>query len=166
MSARRIWALAAGVAVSMALAGCSVSGPPTLSPSAGVSGDRSSATTTRTTTPPTSQPPAAVYDPAGGAHGNLDYFDAQMSVLLAADARPGGRAIIDHLVSSGFDRGAMEVTADTTAVGLDVDATQFSVRFDDGCIVGQVGILGYSSLVAPVLGTGRCLVGVTRPIDW
>ena len=110
--------------------------------------------------------PDPTFDPAGGAEQNLDYFDFVNARLLGQNGDPDGRTLIDNLVSAGFDKAAMEVTPDRTAVDLDADNVQFSVRFADGCLVGQVGNTGYVSAVAPLLGTGKCLVGATRPIDW
>ena len=58
------------------------------------------------------------------------------------------------------------LTPDTTAVGLEADNIQFSVRMNNTCLVGQSGNVGYHSLAAPILSTGTCLVGNTRAIDW
>jgi hypothetical protein len=103
--------------------------------------------------------------PEGNADDNLPYFDFVNAAFLA-DGNPGGRAIIDNLVAAGFDKGAMEVTADRTPLGSDVDSLQFSVLIGDGCLLGQAGAGGYTSSVAPALESGTCLVGKTRAIDW
>jgi hypothetical protein len=62
----------------------------------------------------------------------------------------------------------MEVTADRTRVGLRADSVQFAGLFAGDCLIGQYGQAsgGYRSAVGPALGTGGCLVGETRPIDW
>lgn len=62
----------------------------------------------------------------------------------------------------------MEVTFDRTAVDLEADSIQFSVRLHGECLIGQVGPDGdgYHSIVAPLLGSGTCLIGATRQIDW
>ena len=103
--------------------------------------------------------------PDGTAEDNLPYFDFVNSEYLA-DADPGGRAIIDNLVAADFDKAAMEVTADRTPRGSTVDSVQFSVRIGQECLIGQADDEGYASTVAPALGTGSCLVGKTRAIDW
>ncbi len=148
------------VVAAIALVGC------TAEPSPGTSREPGATDTLLPSSTATSTPAPAAFDPAAGAAGNADYFDAVISALFNDNTEPDGRAIIDRLVESGFPRADMEVTPDKTAVGLDADAVQFSVRLGDQCLVGQVGTSGYSSIVAPVLGTGRCLVGVTRSIDW
>lgn len=106
------------------------------------------------------------FDAGGGAAANLQFFDAVNRKVLAKDQEAGGKAFLDALSKAGFDRDRMEVTADRTAVDLAADSIQFSVRFDDDCLLGQSGAkTGYVSMVAPVLGTGTCLVGATEPVD-
>ena len=80
-----------------------------------------------------------------------------------------GRDSIDALVAAGFAKKAMQVTQDETSVGNPADSIQFSVRWgDDFCLVGQVGPSTGQAVttVMPQLAEGRCLVGMTRPIDW
>ena len=115
---------------------------------------------------PDEAPPAL--RPDGSATDNLPYFDAVNLAVIAADADAGGRAFVDALAAAGFDRAAMQVTADTTTIGDPADSIQFAVRFAGECLVGQYGPKsdGYHSAVRPALGTGGCLVGSTRPIDW
>ena len=88
--------------------------------------------------------------------------------MIATNPAAGGRDFIDALVAAGFDKAAMQVTSDTTTIGDPADSIQFAVRFQDECLVGQYGPKseGYHGAVRPMLGTGRCLDGQTRPIDW
>ena len=53
-------------------------------------------------------------------------------------------------------------------VGNPAESIQFSVRWGDECLVGQVGPSTGDPVVAvmPGLATERCLIGDTRPIDW
>jgi hypothetical protein len=122
-----------------------------------------------TTSPSSSAEPKPEPDPelvpAGDAEENSAYFDFVNSSFLA-DGNPGGQPIIDNLVSAGFDKTAMQVTPDRTPRGTEVDSLQFSVRMGEGCLVGQVDDSGYTSTVVPALGSGSCLVGNTRAIDW
>jgi hypothetical protein len=156
---RRALVLGAAALVVPSLAGCSLIGtagggeapPPTPAPSA--------------STPDSADAPATLV-PGGTAEENRPLFDAVSSSVIAADPDADGRAIVDALIAAGFDRAAIEVTDDTTAIGRAADAIQFSVLASDGCIIGERSGSGYAGLVAPVLGTGRCLVGETRVIDW
>lgn len=112
--------------------------------------------------------PAPTFRPELPASKNHDYFDRIAAGVHAADREAGGAAFIDALAAGGFDRSQMEVTFDRTAVDLEADSIQFSVRVHGECLIGQVGPGrdGYHSIVAPVLGTGTCLIGATRQIDW
>ncbi|MCU1542946.1 MAG: hypothetical protein JWM50_811 [Microbacteriaceae bacterium] len=111
-------------------------------------------------------PPAPKFDPAGDAAANLDYFDAVNRALVAATPKPSGREIVDNLVGAGFAKTDIEVTPDVTIGKEAAEAIQFSVRIGGSCLVGQTGAAGYNAIAAPLLGTGKCLVGTTRPIDW
>jgi hypothetical protein len=160
---RRALSLASAALLVVPLAGCSLLGM------SGGAAQRSASTasTAGPSEPPTDStavPPVLV--PGGTAEENRPLFDAVASAAIAADPGADGRSIVDALAAAGFDKSAMEVTDDTTAIGRDADSVQFSVRASDGCIVGERSASGYESLIAPVLGTGRCLVGKTRAIDW
>jgi hypothetical protein len=104
--------------------------------------------------------------PDGTAKENLSFFDATNEALLLTTPKPDGRGFIDSLVAAGFTKSDMEVTPDKTAIGLDRDNIQFSVKFGKQCIIGQFGNVGYHSTLAPITQTGSCLVGLTRAIDW
>ncbi|MFF2369538.1 DUF6993 domain-containing protein [Agromyces sp. NPDC058110] len=99
---------------------------------------------------------------------NLPYFDQVNQQVVAANAEAGGRDFIDALVAAGFDKAAMQLTSDQTSLGEPADSVQFAVLFNDECLVGQYGPKsgGYHGAVQPALGTGGCLIGQTRPIDW
>jgi hypothetical protein len=150
----------AGVAVLaslLALSGC-VAQTPTPSTSA-----------TASPTPGATDAPNAPdpeMKPGGTALQNLPYFDFVNNKLLATNAAPDGRTIIDNLVAAGFTKPTMELTPDRTAVDLAADSIMFSVKIGDNCLIGQMGRVGYPSLTAKPIGTGACLVGKTRPIDW
>ncbi|MBG6238326.1 hypothetical protein IWX78_001281 [Mycetocola sp. CAN_C7] len=144
-----------GIALVVLLAGCS---PTPAEPSA-----------PPTSSTPTATPPAAPsFDPDAPADEAILFFDTVNTATLAANASADGRAFIDGLVAAGFDKTTMEVTADATTIGNAADSIQFSVRWGDSCLIGQNGaaVNGYHSTVGPLLGTGTCLIGSTRPIDW
>lgn len=157
------WASAALVpaALLVALTGC-------------VPGD-DGATPAATTAPPASATPTAppAPDPTlqllpeGTALENQPFFDSVNRTLIAANPAAGGVEFTSTLRVNGFDLAAMQVTPDITTVGVAADAVQFSVRWkDNNCLIGQYGHGIYTSTVVPALGTGACLVGQTRPIDW
>jgi len=150
----RFAAAAASAAVVLAmLAGC-VQGEPMPVPTQ---------TTSSSPTPsptPTVKPP--LFRPDGSAAANKQFFDYVNKQFNAAHGMADGRSIIDNLVASGFVKGDMEVTYDTTALDIPVDAIVFSVRIKGECLIGQFSAAGYTGLQAPLLGTGRCLVGATR----
>jgi hypothetical protein len=138
----------------VALAGC-VPGTPTPTKSAASPTSSSSAT-----------PDVPSINLVGTAGQNQAFFDAVNQKLIAGGGDLGGRPFIDNLVRAGYPRVTMEVTPDRTSVNLAADNIQFSIRFGSTCLIGQYGNIGYSSTVTKVLGTGHCLVGTTRPIDW
>jgi hypothetical protein len=146
-------AIAALVALT-AVTGCSQSSTP-------------QPTTSSTSAMPTStSTPDPTYTPGGSAQSNKGYFDLVNRRLLASNGAPDGRALIDNLVSAGFDKAAMQVTPDKTSINGGVDSILFSVKMGDGCLLGQNGSGGYSSAVEVVLANGSCLVGKTRTINW
>lgn len=149
------------LSLALVLTGC------TNAPGASPSPTRTpSPSSTATTDAPT--PPSPSVNPALSAEANLRYFDLVASNVVAADPNAGGRSFVDALAQAGFDRSQMEVGFDRTAANLAVDSVQFSVRFSGKCLIGQYGPAsgGYHGEVAAVLGSGRCLIGVTRQIDW
>lgn len=111
-------------------------------------------------------PPEPEIDLEGTAADNRDYFDVVNTDLIAAGGVLDGRAFIDNLVSAGYPKSDLEVTSDVTPNGNAADNIQFSVRLNGTCLIGQYGNVGYNSTTTPLLSTGRCLVGQTRPIDW
>ena len=127
----------------------------------------SSSTPSPTAEVTTAPEPDPVYVPDGGATANQAYFDFVNARLVQQNPAADGRAFVDSLVTAGFDRVNMELTPDITPANEKADSITFSVRFDDGCLIGQyVDASQYLSQVRAALGTGRCLVGQTRPIDW
>ncbi|MFE5671882.1 DUF6993 domain-containing protein [Agromyces sp. NPDC056523] len=164
MRRRVAWAAAIAVLTALAAAACTSGGQ--ADPMVPASGSPTATASAGATAPPGSAPPALL--PDGSATDNLPYFDAINRAVIDADAGAGGRAFVDALVAAGFEKATMEVTADATTIGDPADSIQFSVRFGEGCLIGQYGPRseGYHSGVGSALGTGDCLIGETRPIDW
>lgn len=144
------------------LSGCTAPAP---EPSAGPS-DTSAPTPTGAM--PTEPAPAPVLVPDGTAADNLPLFAATTAAVWGSEQAFSGRAYIDALTAAGFDKSAMEVTNDQSTVGNQAESIQFSVRWGDECLVGQIGTATGDpvAVVVPVLAEGTCLVGRTRPIDW
>jgi hypothetical protein len=157
----RLAAAATVAAAMLALTACTASPTPTATPTASPSASASP-------TPTETAPPAPSLKPKLSAAENLPFFDQVNTQVIAANAGAGGRDMVDALVAAGFDRAAMQVTPDRTAVDLAADSVQWSVLFNGECLIGQYGPAsgGYHSQVAQPTGQGACLVGETRPIDW
>ncbi|GAA2025023.1 hypothetical protein GCM10009819_05010 [Agromyces tropicus] len=104
---------------------------------------------------------------AADAAAALATFDEANLAVVAADDAPVGADFVAALAAAGFAPSAMQVGSDTTTLGEPADSIQFAVRIGDTCLIGQFGAKsdGYRSLIAPVLGTGGCLVGATVPIE-
>lgn len=129
------------------------------------------------TAAPTSAAPSAspeasaapiVLVPDATAAENLPFFASIVDTVAAGPDSVTGRAYIDALVAGGFDKAAMQVTADQTTVGNAAESIMFAVRWGDDCLVGQVGPATGApvAIVLPGLESGGCLVGQTRAIDW
>ncbi len=116
----------------------------------------------------TPTPTVPALDPSGTAADNKAFFDLVNRTVLVKNQAAVGRDFIDALVAAGFHKADMQLTVDTTTIGLKANSIQFSVRINGGCLIGQNGESsgGYQSIVTPLLATGNCLVGDTRPIDW
>ena len=141
----------------VALAGCT-SAPdvePTAKPSASASAS-----------PTPTAAPDPVLIPTGDATANLPFFDFVNRNLLATVPTPNGQQIVENLVGAGFAKADMEITPDTTVGKEAAGSIQFSVRVNGSCLVGQTGEAGYNAVAGPLLGTGKCLVGTTRTIDF
>ena len=153
----RVLASAGAILIAVGLAACSARPAPSSPPSP--SSDAGSPAPQETAAAP-------VLIENGTAEENKPYFDLVGNAFYAANGMSDGRSIIDNLVAAGFPKQDMEVTPDRTAIDLAADSIIFSVRVKGQCLLGQVSARGYSSSVAPLLGTGGCLIGATRPIDW
>lgn len=152
------------VVLAGALTACSPVGPGGSTPSPAAPGSAEGAVPSPTPTDPPE--PTLVSD--GSADDNLPLFAAVTAAVWASGDQSSGRAYIDALTAAGFDKATMQVTSDLTTVGNPAESIQFSVRWGDECLIGQVGPATGSAVtvVMPVLAEGTCLVGETRPIDW
>jgi len=159
LSSARVRGVVVVVAVGVLglLAGCTTPDPP-VSPAPTVAASAAPS--------PSATPTAPNFVAGGDAEANMAYFVSISEAVLAGNPEAGGRDFVDQLVAGGFDKSRMEVTADTTAVGLEADNVQFSVNLDGSCLVGQSGNVGFHAFTATEMSTGTCLIGKTRAIDW
>ncbi|MBH0115847.1 hypothetical protein I6E52_03195 [Salinibacterium sp. NG253] len=153
---RRLGAvLALTLAAAVALSGCVAETPePTATPTA------------LTTPAPEASETAPMLRPGENAVANRQFFDQINTEYFEVNGRGDGRTIVDNLIDNGFEKQDMEITADTTAIGLAADSIVVSVRIKGECLLGQFAPDNYASSIEPLLGTGSCLVGKTRAIDW
>jgi len=158
MRRRPVVAGVLALAFGVVLVGCAGEPMPTPTPSS----SRSSSPTPE----PTKTAAVPVFRPNGSAAANQQYFDYINRTLAINQGMSSGRVIVDTLVAAGFTKADMEVTDDTTAINIPVDAIQVAVRFKGECLIGQFSPAGYTGILAPMLGTGTCLIGKTMPINW
>jgi hypothetical protein len=160
--------LTAVIAIAVLTACTPVAPTPTHSGTSPVPTAPSSSGSPSTSPAESATPSAPVLVPDGTAADNLPYFAAVTAAVWATDDRVSGRAYVDALVAAGFDKSAMQVTNDRSTVGNPAESIQFSVRWGEECLVGQVGPATGDpvTVVLPALAEGTCLIGQTRPIDW
>ncbi len=151
---------------SLGLAGCTGEAPEP----APATTEQPSASVVDPSVAPSPAPTAAapVLVPGGSAPQNLPFFAQVVSGVWSGTEQVSGRAYIDALTAAGFDKSAMQVTADYSTIGNAAESIEFAVRLGDQCLVGQVGpsIGDPVTTVLPGLSSGGCLIGQTRTIDW
>ncbi len=156
----------AAVVLAVALTACTP-GSPEETPAPTVTESDGPQPTADVSAAPTAEPEPTLV-PEGTATDNQPLFASVTAAVWASESRVQGRAYIDALTAAGFDKSAMQVTEDETTVGNPAESIQFSVRWGDECLIGQVGPATGDPVTAvvPVLAEGTCLVGATRLIDW
>lgn len=160
------------LAAALGLAGCTGGSPSTEPDTSGDGASAPSAQTPSTDAAGSSsaggQSPTPTASAAGEAAQRLPLFSQTVASVWAGPDPVSGRAYIDALVAAGFDKAAMQVTADRSTIGNAAESIEFSVRLGDECLVGQVGpsIGDPVTTVLPGLSSGGCLIGQTRAIDW
>lgn len=153
---RLVASVASVVLSGLILVGCAPEPEPTPTPTA-----------ESTSAPAPTEPPVEL-QPDGTAEDNLPYFASIVDEVWNGPDAEAGRAYVDALTAAGFDRAAMQVTEDQSTVGNAAESMQFSVRWGDDCLIGQVGQATGDPVatVLPGLAGGGCLIGQTRSIDW
>jgi hypothetical protein len=155
-SRQRVIAIATGAVVAgVLLAGCAPQGGPPVP----------TATPVETAEPAPTPTPDPELVEGGTAGQNRPYFEFTLRTLLDETPQPSTQALVAALVAAGFDRAAMQATADTTPTGARADSVLVSVRIEDQCLIGQTANGGLVTELADVLGSGACLVGRTASLD-
>ena len=154
----RIAAGTAVVAAVAALAGC-VPAVPIATPSASAS-----PTPSASVDPFGPQPDMVV---GGTAIQNKALFDWALGKASLVASPDPGRVLLDSLVAVGFDKAAMQLTPSTSGTGQPADQIVISVQIGTSCLIGQRMLdASYTSTVESALGSGGCLIGDNRKIDW
>jgi hypothetical protein len=157
----RFFAGVASLVAIAALSACSPPTAPTLSATPTPSASASEGTVAQSFGP---KPPLVV---GGTAIDNKPLFEwalKRASQSLAADP---GRSLVDTLVAVGFDKGAIQVTPSISGTGQPADQIVISLQIGTSCLIGQRMLdKAFHSTVEASLGSGGCLIGETRKIDW
>lgn len=153
----RLFAGAASLVALFALSACAPPAAPT--PSA-----------TPTPTPSASADPFGPqpdYIAGGTAIDNKPLFDWAIGKASLYPSPDPGHVLIDWLVEVGFDKAAMQVTPSISGTGQPADQVVVSVQIGSSCLIGQRMLdMSVTSTVESALGSGGCLIGEKRKIDW
>lgn len=144
----------------VAISGCTGPGSEPPAPSATATAPQPAPSGSVAPEPEPEPEPDPVFVPEGTAEDNAPF--ARFVVAERATAEGGqlsSEVIAQTLIDAGFVAEAIEVTADRTPLGNATDVVSFGILVGDGCIVGEVRGAEVVAQSAPVLGTGRCLVG-------
>lgn len=162
---RRAAALVALAVSTLLVAGCSLVGgaatpTPGGSESAGVPETPGMSGIPASEAPAGSAAPGASESPQG-TDSEFDAFRAALEGGSPADPD----ALVAAIEAAGFPRGSIERTREVDSLGAPVTYLEIAVRFDGGCLIGQVGEGDPIALRADALGGGRCLVGDVIVLD-
>lgn len=105
---------------------------------------------------------APQFVPDGTAEQNRAFFDYVVSRHIVDGGGLGRADFIGVLTGAGWVAELIEATADATPLGNAADAVTFAVQAGEECLVGQWNG-EYSSVIAPRLASGTCLVGTAHP---
>lgn len=99
---------------------------------------------------------------------NLPYFLSIMNTAYesSGDANTTSEDMAAYLINAGFDASSMQISENSTALGLVPDAKYVATIFQGECMVGTWGssMMAPTAVVLPVLPQGGCLLGGTaRP---
>ncbi|MCC3301148.1 DUF6993 domain-containing protein [Arthrobacter sp. zg-Y895] len=136
--------MAAGfLALAVGLSGCGWQGESAEEPAPAGSAATGSASTE------TPSPHAAI----------TEALESELGKLADSNSLPNGEAVAAAFTAAGFPAGSVEVSADSTPTGLEVDSIQAAAVQDGDCIFGEVRDGSAYVTVLPVLSDGGCFVG-------
>jgi hypothetical protein len=111
--------------------------------------------------------PQPDYIAGGTAIDNKPLFDWALGKASLYPSPDPGRVMLDSLVVVGFDKAAMQLTPSISGTGQPADQIVISVQIGTSCLIGQRMLdMSFSSTVESALGSGGCLIGEKRKIDW
>ncbi|MCC9174379.1 DUF6993 domain-containing protein [Arthrobacter sp. zg-Y179] len=141
--------LAAGfLALAVGLSGCGWQGENTEEPPAAGSA-----------APGSAAPGSAPADTPAPHAALTEALESELGKLADSGSLPDGEAVAAAFTAAGFTPGTVEVSADTTPTGLEVDSIQAAAVQDGECIFGEVRDGSAYVTVLPVLSGGGCFVG-------
>ncbi|WP_159599486.1 DUF6993 domain-containing protein [Agromyces humi] len=109
--------------------------------------------------------PPPVYAAEMTDSGARRFFDHVATQVAATGSMDGG-AYAAAFVAAGVPGELVEASESVTTDGYAAETVQFSVRWADRCVIGDVGHGTYTSQVEPAFHWGTCLAGNTRPRTW
>lgn len=139
------------LALAVGLSGCSSPGEDTTVPA-----PRESAAPESVPADPAASPTPAPEDAPAAVTAALE---SELGKLADADPTPDRSAVAGAFTAAGFPADSVEVSADRTPTGLEVDSIQAAAVQDGECIFGEVRDGSVSVTVLPVLSDGGCFVG-------
>ena len=108
--------------------------------------------------------------PGGSAAENEEYFVWIMQQFATSETPVAGQPLVNHLVAAGFNKADMTVSFDKTRIDFEADSIFVAVRVGEECLLGQVAKAdrSFAATRAAALGAEKniCIIGETRPIDW
>ncbi|KQO98907.1 DUF6993 domain-containing protein [Leifsonia sp. Leaf264] len=105
------------------------------------------------------------YDPEASVAQAERFFD-RVAGTVAGTGAMDGAAYIQAFRAAGVPDDVMEVTDHNGTAGTMQETVQFSVRYGNTCLIGDVGHGTFTSTTMPETHWDTCLIGGTRPIDF
>lgn len=104
------------------------------------------------------------FDASAPLQKNADLFN-RTAAAVAASANPVGADFTNALAAVGFDKSAMQITADRTTINAVAPAIVFAVKVHEKCLLGQYTPSNheYDHQVVSPISTGSCLIGAVSP---